>query len=246
MTVPTDASGALLGAVACYDEYGNQTTDQNGDADGNPVDTSTRLNTGALSYGWLGAKQRSADGSGLVLMGVRLYNSVTGQFTSMDPVPGGNSTAYAYPQDPINQFDVSGQWGVRKWWHRHWKAVAIGVAIAALFVLAPEALPAVAAFAEDADAAFMIVRAASTAVGDDGGAMASERAIGWAGRVWTRGGRAIRSNHGTGPKIGLKSRGASRIYRSPQLKNYKGRFPSGRVANFEKRGISNYHVRALE
>jgi hypothetical protein len=42
-------------------------------------------------------------------MGVRLYNPLTGQFTSLDPVPGGNSTAYAYPTDPTNNFDLDGR-----------------------------------------------------------------------------------------------------------------------------------------
>ena len=41
-------------------------------------------------------------------MGARLYNNITGHFTSVDPVPGGNTTAYTYPQDPINQYDLDG------------------------------------------------------------------------------------------------------------------------------------------
>ena len=42
-------------------------------------------------------------------MGARLYNSVTALFTSVDPVRGGNTTAYTYPQDPINFTDPSGR-----------------------------------------------------------------------------------------------------------------------------------------
>ena len=60
-------------------------------------------------YGWLGAKQRDATATaGLTLMGVRLYNPVTGRFLSRDPVPGGNDNTYTYPADPTNESDISG------------------------------------------------------------------------------------------------------------------------------------------
>lgn len=42
-------------------------------------------------------------------MGVRLYNPVTGRFTSPDPIPGGNDTTYAYRADPINKYDLDGK-----------------------------------------------------------------------------------------------------------------------------------------
>lgn len=106
-TIPltgTDAGQGIKG-WAQYDEYGNQTTD--------PV------NTGATTYGWHGADQRALDASGLILMGARLYNSVAGLFTSRDPVEGGNSTTYAYPQDPVGMNDISGQWG---WAKAAWKS----------------------------------------------------------------------------------------------------------------------------
>ena len=73
-------------------------------------------------YGWLGGKQRSTDTlGGLVLMGVRLYAPIPGRFLQVDPVAGGSANAYDYAnQDPINVFDLDGQW----WrWHRprwHW------------------------------------------------------------------------------------------------------------------------------
>lgn len=80
------------------DEYGNPRTGQ----------APTR-------YNWLGAKQRSTETlTGLTLMGVRLYNPDTGRFLSTDPVYGGGDNAYAYPGDPINQFDLDG----KSWWSK--------------------------------------------------------------------------------------------------------------------------------
>ena len=94
-----DEAGQGIKGWAQFDEYGNQLTDT--------------VATGATTYGWHGADQRALDTSGLILMGARLYNSATGLFTSRDPVPGGNSTAYVYPQNPIGANDISGEWG---WW----------------------------------------------------------------------------------------------------------------------------------
>jgi len=61
-------------------------------------------------YNWLGGEQRATDASGLVLMGARLYNPMTGQFTSPDPVPAGSATAYDYAYgDPVNITDLDGR-----------------------------------------------------------------------------------------------------------------------------------------
>lgn len=67
----------------------------------------------AREYGWLGTYQRSNDTQGgLLLMGARLFNPASGQFTSRDVVANGNETAYNYPNDPVNEQDTSGQFCV--------------------------------------------------------------------------------------------------------------------------------------
>ncbi|MGP7963637.1 DNRLRE domain-containing protein [Sanguibacter sp. A246] len=116
--LPEDGSG-----LAVYDEYGNR--------------TGAGVKAGALDYGWLGGKERASDASGLVLMGVRLFNSVTGLFTSVDPVVGGNETVYGYPNDPVNKLDLDGR---NSWWANNWKKV---VAVTAAVVV----VGAVCAFA---------------------------------------------------------------------------------------------------
>jgi RHS repeat-associated protein len=99
-----------IGAWSDYTEFG---TPRDGAA--------TAAVSGPAGYGWLGAKERSttAESAGLTLMGDRLYNSVTGLFTSMDPEPGGNPTAYTYPTDPINMFDLDGHFGM-DWAGKAW------------------------------------------------------------------------------------------------------------------------------
>ncbi|AQP52742.1 hypothetical protein BW733_17760 (plasmid) [Tessaracoccus flavescens] len=91
-----------------YTEYGQPHTPQ-------PTGTTGAAGNG---YGWLGAKQRTTTTTGLLLMGARLYNPATALFTSIDPIYGGNDTAYSYPNDPINSEDISGEkkkkWSWRK------------------------------------------------------------------------------------------------------------------------------------
>jgi RHS repeat-associated protein len=61
-------------------------------------------------YGWLGRQQREADPSGLVLMGVRLYQPNLGRFLTVDPVHGGSATDYDYCNaDPVNCYDLDGR-----------------------------------------------------------------------------------------------------------------------------------------
>ncbi|XVX18962.1 RHS repeat-associated core domain-containing protein [Actinomycetota bacterium] len=123
VTIPadqTDTTAATgIGGWADYTEYGTPTSDGNTSPGADPEVSSTTSPAVAtvLGYGWLGAKQRSTtpESAGLTLMGDRLYNPVTGNFTSRDPEYGGNTTTYTYPQDPINNVDLDGHWGWKKW-----------------------------------------------------------------------------------------------------------------------------------
>ncbi len=109
-TVTLDGATRTVAGLGVYDEYGNAIT--------------SGPSTGAVSYGWLGGKERAADSSGLVLMGVRLYNSVTGLFTSVDPVEGGNETVNGYPNDPVNKLDLDG-----RSWRKILKGAIIGASV---------------------------------------------------------------------------------------------------------------------
>jgi RHS repeat-associated protein len=62
-------------------------------------------------YGWLGTHQRPSIGgtSGLIRMGVRLYDPKLGRFLETDPIAGGSANDYEYCNgDPINCTDIGG------------------------------------------------------------------------------------------------------------------------------------------
>ncbi|GAA1246352.1 hypothetical protein GCM10009633_19410 [Janibacter melonis] len=104
VTIPvgqgTSTSATGLDAWTDYTEYGI------------PKDAGAMATTtGHNGYGWQGGAQRSTTASfsaGLTQMGVRWYNPRRGAFTSPDAVIGGNTTAYTYPDDPINWHDITG------------------------------------------------------------------------------------------------------------------------------------------
>ncbi|MER7622184.1 RHS repeat-associated core domain-containing protein [Streptomyces sp. NPDC126503] len=110
LQLPLDTSKAPV--ALDHDEYGNP-----------------RAGQAATRYNWLGAKQRSTETlTGLTLMGVRLYTPATGRFLSLDPVYGGGANAYAYPGDPVNEYDLDGKWWswkkTKRWIKRHRVGIA--------------------------------------------------------------------------------------------------------------------------
>lgn len=103
LQLPVDT--AVAPTVLAADEYGN-----------------VRPGTPAARYGWLGAKQRSAETpTSMILMGVRVYNPTTGRFLQTDPEPGGSCSDYDYVcADPVNAYDLDG----RKCWRCKFRSAA--------------------------------------------------------------------------------------------------------------------------
>ena len=96
-TVTTlDLDSNSVGAWSVYDSFGNPQTSQ--------------TNTNLINYSSYGQQERATNTTGLILMGARVYNPETNQFTSKDPIKDGNENSYTYPSDPMNRGDFSGLW----------------------------------------------------------------------------------------------------------------------------------------
>ena len=223
----TDTPATSITDWSTYSEYGQPTTGGT---------TGTNASSGVLGYGWLGAHQRATtpDTAGLTLMGARVYNNQRGLFTSTDPVYGGNENTYGYPNDPINQSDISGEWGCggycsKAWnWTTHHKADIAWTA--AGFV------PGVGGvtWAYRGYRLYKGVRAVEAGVRAEKTLRSTRGTSRLAGRFWT--GRATKSRTNWG---GRMYRG-KRTYRATSHKSNK-RY-SGNYSNFNH-GKTNIHVK---
>lgn len=233
VTLPASGDAQGLDSWTNYDEYGNQ--------------AGTTPATGPANYGWVGAKQRATDTTGLLLMGARLYNPTTGLFTSVDPVAGGNSTDYTYPQDPINRYDLSGKWD----WDLTWNIVSIatmfipgGLLVGAAVRTVVWGVRAVQAYRATQVARVLNYVNTGYKTVKQGSFFAPRWATKAAGKQWAGAG-ATRYPYGNGG-YRLYNPKTTYQYRSPQPKVYTGRLPSGTYSNFNHsvRGKSfNVHVR---
>ena len=55
-----------------------------------------------------------------IQMGARVYIPALGRFLSVDPMDGGTANTYVYVNDPVNDYDLGGTIGWKKWFKDRW------------------------------------------------------------------------------------------------------------------------------
>ncbi|MHA7984395.1 PA14 domain-containing protein [Rathayibacter sp. CAU 1779] len=113
----TDGTGQQQGTIEYYDPYGNplSSTRQIETITANTSTTPT-MSMPNTTEAFGGGAAKLTDTLGDITetqMGARQYSPELGRFLQTDPVAGGNTNAYNYPNDPVNCNDVTGQFVTR-------------------------------------------------------------------------------------------------------------------------------------
>lgn len=115
----TSTSFTSLLGNACITDTGSTVTRTRFDPFGTPLTPLPDTLPGSAEPGFGAVADKLTDTLtpfGLIDMGSRIYSTLLGRFLQVDPVPGGGVNAYAYPPDPINTNDYSGNMSEGDWW----------------------------------------------------------------------------------------------------------------------------------